>query len=412
MRIFGLAWSASRLSTAAAATLVLAGCAASNPSAGAESPAPRLSGSPVRPAKLTVPRYPVGVPGRQLLARHLLASSWRPAPGRPWSHRLLLAGTFTDVVSAGEVLYLLETLPHRAEPMQLLVRLDLRTGRVSYADRLVPVSGTAKVVVSQSGVWLLGWAWLSRNTERSGPLTLYRFDPQTLHLISRRQVGPAGCCEQATLTGWAGGRLWLSVGSELRLIRPAPFAVLQTVRIRAGPVQWLSFGPDLRRVYLAVDSARAGRSQQLQERTLPGWRLVHGRAVSDLLNLGPISAASDALWVVAGGGTSTQVQLLTADLSHVRLTLGAGELARGGEEKHFFSFGTVTATVLGGRTWLTASNALACLQPDAGRILAEQPGDQTRGPIITTAPVAVSGEIYGLGLTGLDQLQPPAACVP
>jgi hypothetical protein len=352
------------------------------------------------------------VPGRQLLPGHLPATSWRPAPGRPWSHRLLLAGTFTDVVSAGDVLYLLETLPHRAEPMQLLVRVDLRTGRVSYADRLVPVSGTGTVVIGRSGVWLLGRAWLSRNAERSGPLTLYRFDAQSLQLISQRQVGPAACCEQATLTRWAGGRLWLSVGSDLRLIRPAPFTVLQTVRVDTGQVQSLSFGPDLRRAYLAVDGARDGRGQQLQERALPGWQLVHTRAVSGLLNLGQIAAASDALWVMAGGGTAGQIQLLSADLSHVRLTLGAGELASGGEEKHFFSFGTATATVLGSVTWLTASDALACLQADSGRVLAEQPGDQASGPIITAAPVAVSGGIYGLGLGGLVELQPPAACLP
>lgn len=162
---------------------------------------------------------------QQVLPRHLRATGWSPAPG-PWSHRLLLAGTFTDVVSAGDVLYLLEALPHRAEPMQLLVRVDLRTGTVRYAHRLVPLSGTVPIVVSRSGVWLLGWAWLSLNLERSGPLTLYRFDPETMRLISRRTVGPGGCCEWATLSRWTGGRLWLSVGSTVRLVRPVPWTVL------------------------------------------------------------------------------------------------------------------------------------------------------------------------------------------
>ena len=92
------------------------------------------------------------------------------------------------------MLYLLQTLPGLAEPMQLLVRVDLRAGTVGYADQLVPVSGTAPVVVNRSGVWLLGWAWLSLNLERSGPLTLYRFDPGMLGLISRTIVGPGGCC--------------------------------------------------------------------------------------------------------------------------------------------------------------------------------------------------------------------------
>jgi hypothetical protein len=66
--------------------------------------------------------------------------------------------------------------------------------------------------------------------------------------------------------------------------------------------------------------------------------------------------------------------------------------------------------VLAGVTWLTAENALACLQPDTGRVLAEQPGDQTHGPIITMDPVAVNTDIYGLGAGGLVQLQAPTAC--
>ena len=49
-------------------------------------------------------------------------------------------------------------------------------------------------MVNRSGVWLLGWAWLGLNVERSGPLTLYRFDPGMLGLISRTIVGPGGCC--------------------------------------------------------------------------------------------------------------------------------------------------------------------------------------------------------------------------
>jgi len=66
--------------------------------------------------------------------------------------------------------------------------------------------------------------------------------------------------------------------------------------------------------------------------------------------------------------------------------------------------------VLAAVTWLTADNALACLQPDTGRVLAEQPGDQTHGPIITMDPVAVNGDIYGLSAGGLVQLRPPATC--
>jgi outer membrane protein assembly factor BamB len=353
-------------------------------------------------------------------------SGTRPAaPVRPWSHRLLLTGTFTEVASAGDVLYLLETLPHRPEPMQLLVRVDLRTGTVGYARELVPVFGTP-IVVSPSGVWLLGWAWLSQNAERAGPLTLYRFDPDTLRLISRRTVGPAGCCQQATLSGWTGGRLWLSVGSVVRLIQPVPWTVLQTVRIRDGQVRWLSFSPDRRRVYLAVAPTGAGhgaalqeqalqeqalQERALQERALPGWRLLHVGTVSATLNIGPISAAGAALWVTAGGGTTGQIQLFTADLSHVRLVLGAGELARSPAEKHFFAFENgVGAAVLEGVTWLTAQNALACLQPDTGRVLAEQPGDQTHGPSITMDPVAVHGDLYGLSADGLVQLRPPAVC--
>jgi hypothetical protein len=347
------------------------------------------------------------VPGRAVLPRHLLAARWNPAPGRPWPHRLLLAGAFTDVAPAGQVLYLLETLPHRAGPMQLLVRADLRTGTVGYARQLAPVSGPA--VINQSGVWLLGPAWLSRNLERSGPLTLYRFDPVTLRLISRRTVGPGGCCQWATLSGWTGGRLWLSAGPAVRLIRPVPWAVLRTVRIHGGQVQWLSFSPDRRRVFLAV--ARTGRGQPLQERALPGWRLLHAGTISGSLTVGPISAAGSALWAGAGGGTTGEIQLLTADLRHVRLILGAGELARGREEKHFFLFENgAGAAVLDGVTWLTAQNALACLQPDTGRVLAEQPGDQARGPAITMNPVAVNGDLYGLSAGGLVQLRPPAAC--
>lgn len=346
-----------------------------------------------------------------MLPQRLLATGWIPEPGRPWSHRLLLAGTFTNVVSAGDALYLLETLPRRAEPMQLLVRVDLRTGTVRYAHRLVPVSGTVPIVVSPSGVWLLGWAWLSPNLERSGPLTLYRFDPPALRLISRRTVGPDGCCEQATLTGWNGGRLWLSAGAAARLIRPVPWTVLQTVRIRAGQVQWLSLSPDRRRVYLAVTRAEAGGSPALQERALPSWHLLHTGTVSRGLDIRQISAAGAALWVTAGAGMTCQVQLFTGDLSHVRLVLGAGELARGPEEKHFSAFeNNVRAAVLAGVTWLTADNTLACLQPDTGGVLAEQPADQTRGEIITADPATVNGNVYGVGADGLIQLRPPAAC--
>src|SRR6266567_6585918 len=294
---------------AAAAALSLAGCAlsASPTGSGSFRQSPLPSASPARAASL----YPVAVPRRQVLPRRLRATGWIPEPGRPWSHRLLLAGTFTDVVSAGDVLYLLEALPHRAEPMQLLVRVDLRTGTVRYAHRLVPLSGTVPIVVSRSGGWLLGWAWLSLNVERSGPLTLYRFDPETVRLISRRTVGPGGCCEQATLTGWTGARLWLSVGATVRLIRPVPWTVLQTVRIRGGQVQRLSFSPDRRRVYLAVARTEAGRGPSLQERALPGWRLLHTGAVSRYLNIGPISAAGAALWVTAGTDRLPAVAALT-----------------------------------------------------------------------------------------------------
>ncbi len=345
-----------------------------------------------------------------MLPRHLLGAGRNPAPDRPWQHRLLLAGAFTDLVSAGAVLYLLETLPHRAEPMQLLLRVDVRTGTIGYAARLVPVSGP--VVVNRSGVWLLGSAWLSRNLEQSGPLTLYRFDPKTLRLISRRTVGPGGCCQQATLSGWTGGRLWLSVGSAVRLIRPVPWTVLQTVRIRGGQVQWLSFTPDRRRVYLSVTGTQGNQGQRLQDRTLPGWRLLHAATISANLNLGRISAAGAALWVWAGGGTTGEIQLFTADLRHARLVLGAGELARGREERHFFSLGNGTgAVVLASVTWLTGQNALACLQDDTGRVLAEQPGDQTRGPAITMNPVVVAGGLYGLSDGGLVQVRPPAACL-
>jgi hypothetical protein len=110
-------------------------------------------------------------------------------------------------------------------------------------------------------------------------------------------------------------------------------------------------------------------------------------------------------------GNRRQIQLFTADLSHVRLVLGAGELARSPAEKHFFAFENgVRAAVLAGVTWLTAQNALACLQPDTGQVLAEQPGDQTHGPSITMDPVAVHGDLYGLSAHGLVQLRPPAVC--
>lgn len=397
---------------AAAAALSLAGCAlfASSPAPGLPRRSPLPSASPA-PAASASALYPVAVPRRKLLPRRLLAAGGSSGPGRPWSHRLLLAGAFTDVVTAGDVLYLMETLPHRAEPMQLLVRADLRTGTVRYARRLVPVSGTARVVVSRSGVWLLGRAWLSRNVERFGPLTLYRFDPATMRLISRRTVGPSGCCGWATLTGWTGGRLWLSAGPAVRLIRPVPWTVLRTFSVRSGQVQGLSFSPGRRRVYLAVARTGAGRGPQLQERALPGWRLLHTGTVSDPLNNGPVSAARAALWVTTGGGTTGQVRLFTAGLGKVRLVLGAGELAHGREEKHFSIFeNSVGAAVIAGVTWLTAENALACLQPDTGRVLAEQPGDQTHGPIITMDPVAVNGDIYGLRADGLVRLRPPAAC--
>jgi hypothetical protein len=241
-------------------------------------------------------------------------------------------------------------------------------------------------------------------------VALYRFDAQTLQLISQRTVGSGGCCVQATLTGWPGGRLWMSVGSVVQLIRPVPWAVLHTVRVPAGQVESLSVSPDRRRLYLAIDHAGAAGGGQLQERTLPGWRLVHTATISRLLNVGQISAANGALWVTAGGGTTAEVQLFTADLAHVRLALGAGELARGQEERHFFTFEYVAATVLGGVSWLTASNALACLNPESGRVLAEQPGDNT--PIVSTDPVAVGGNIYGLGHDGLVEMRPPAACRP
>jgi hypothetical protein len=351
------------------------------------------------------------VPHREALPRRLLQGRWSPAPGRPWSHRLLLAGTFSAVVSAGDVLYLLETLPHLADPMQLLVRVDLRTGLVRYAPQLVPVSGDASIVVNRSGVWLLGSAWLSLNVERLGPLTLYRFDPETLQLVGRRAVGPGGCCEAATLAGWTGGRLWLSVGSLVRLIRPVPWTVQQAVRIRAGQVQSLSFSPDRRRVYLAIAPTEAGRGTELQERAVPGWRLRHTGAVSPDLNVGSLSAAGAALWVTVAGGTTGGIQVFSADLGRVLLVLGAGELARGPEEIHFFGFeSSVRAAVQAGVAWLTAFNALACLQPDTGHVLAEQPGDQAHGGIITATPAAVSGDIYGPGAAGLVQLQPPAAC--
>ena len=325
----------------------------------------------------------------------------------------MLAGTFTDVASAGDVLYLLETLPQRAEPMQLLARVDLATGTIGYAHRLVPMTGTAMIVVNRSGVWLLGSAWLSRNAERSGPLTLYRLDPRTLRLISQRVVGPARCCEPATLTGWTAGRLWLSVGSTVQLIRPVPWMVQHTIRIRAGQVQWLSFSPDRRRVYLAISPTQTVRGRPLQERALPGWRLLHSGAVAGNLDIGPISAAATGLWVTAGGGTTGEIQLLAASLGRVRLRLGAGELARGAEEKHFFTFeNSVRVAVLGGVTWLTAMNALACLQADTGRLLAEQPGDQAHGSAIGATPATASDDIYGAGAGGLVQLRPPAACRP
>jgi hypothetical protein len=185
------------------------------------------------------------------LPRRLLTAGWDGAAGLPWAHRRLLVGAFTDVVSADRVLYLLETLPHRAEPMQLLVRVDLRTG---------------------------------------------------------------------------------SVGSTVQLIRPAPWAVLRTVHVHGGQVQSLSFTPDRHRVYLAIARSQTSGVQRLEERTLPGWRLVNADGVPRNLDIGSISAAGSSLWVQAGGGTTGQVQLFTADLRHVRLVLGAGELARGQEE--------------------------------------------------------------------------------
>jgi hypothetical protein len=117
-----------------------------------------------------------------------------------------------------------------------------------------------------------------------------------------------------------------------------PWKVLRTFRIRSGQVQRLSFSPGRRRVYLAVVRTGADRGPQLQERTLPGWRLLHTGTVSRPLNAGPVSAARAALWVTTGGGTTGQVRLFTAGLNHVRLVLGAGELARGREEKHFSIF--------------------------------------------------------------------------
>ena len=349
------------------------------------------------------------VPRRAALPRRLLAAGWSPAPGRPWSHRLVLAGTFTDVVPAGDVLYLLETLPHRAGPLQLLARVDLRTGAVRCARLLVPVL-TAAIVAGRSGVWLLGPGWLSRNLARAGPLTLYRFNPGTLRLTGQRVVGPGGCCRQATLTGWTRGLLWLSAGAVVRLIRLVPWTVLRTIRIRAGQVQWLSFSPDRRRAYLAVARSEGGPAL-LQQRALPGWRLPHAGHVAGDLTVGPISAADHALWVMVGGGMTGGIRLLAGGLNRIRLALGAAEQARGPEEKHFLAFASnVQAVVLGRVTWLTASTALACLQPDTGQVLAEQPGDRAHGAIITASPAPANGDLHGAGARGLEQVQPPAAC--
>jgi hypothetical protein len=117
-----------------------------------------------------------------------------------------------------------------------------------------------------------------------------------------------------------------------------PWAVLRTTRIRGGQVRWLSFAPDRHRVYLAVPCTLAGCDSSLQERTLPGWRLLHTAAIPGSLAAGPVAAAGSAVWASAGAGTTGEVRLLTAGLRQVRLVLGAGQLARSQEEKHFFLF--------------------------------------------------------------------------
>jgi hypothetical protein len=129
-------------------------------------------------------------------------------------------------------------------------------------------------------VWLLGLAWLSLNLEHSGPTALYRFDPQTLRLISERTVGAASCGNQATLTGWTGGRLWLSTSSAVRLIRPVPWTVLQTEatghELSDRPDAWLSLA--LRTVAESAGIGVEARKQSIEPRPGGGrsWRTGSG----------------------------------------------------------------------------------------------------------------------------------------
>ncbi len=371
------------------------------------------------PAASPGPDYPLWVPASVALPRHLEPRTWSPVASQAWSHRLLLVGWFTRLAGAGHVRYLLQELPHTPYPVQLLARADLGTGDVRYATQLIP--GPQSVAVTPTGVWVLGSAWITRNLEHLGPETLYRFDPATLRLVSARRIGPpAGWTPNPALSAGADGELWLAAGSTARLIRPVPWSVLRTVSVRHGRVAQLAFTPDGRRVYVvvAVGSGAGTGRWLIQERDRASWALLSTRTLPGYGYGVLISVAGSAVWVSTGVAHSGGVQLLSGDLHAVRLVLGAAEAAHGPEEKHFFDFGTeVTATVLGGAAWLTAMNALACLQPATGRVLAEQPGDQRHGAALDQGPTVYDGNIYGLQFLGggvpgegLVEVHPPAVC--
>lgn len=281
-------------------------------------------------------------------------------------------------------------------------------------DRFDPSSGaiTAQAPADSNANWppLVTPRALWQTAVAPGAVTIRRLDPRNLQQVGSTQIAaqtPSSTGPQWTPALAANAdysALLLGNANQIYELNPGSGAVERQVSV-PGLVGALAVSPDGSKLYAGLNVAGSGTARLLVLDIRHGLRTLDDTALDN----GPVAgllATSGGLWITYVTGRENNIRFAPlTDLVHTREAIpGGGGLP-------------ATATVAGGKVFLSGIYTIACADPMTGAVLAQaqQMGELGLTHYFGSAQL-VAGHYLASFQTnysddrGLAILTPPAAC--
>jgi hypothetical protein len=333
--------------------------------------------------------------------------------GPPWSVRIAIAGTFSNLMAADGSLY-----ATRGSRTQQLIRIEPSTGRIEAAGNRV--TGVDSVAYAGKAIWTTGVP----TARPAAPYELVEFNPITL---ARERAIPLGSEYKPFVFAGPDGELWSGTGDSqvgacvIRRLSPVTGATeigrrLSIPGTPAGGCSGVSFSPDNRFLYVITGSGGTG-NLVLYKLDAVSLQVVADRTRPGFADFATVEASDTRVWL-AGGYPGTNGDLLFLDGSNLRILAESPDLGMSGSRistdlPEFSLWPDLSRAA--GRIWIASEGTDACFAPSSRRTLAIYTEFHHRA-IATGDFTESGGKLWALGqnLTGtqggLLVVVPPTLC--